>query len=216
MKTPPRLQVLIAEGLINSVSRQLRSGKEAEVFVVRCGDDTRAAKVYKAATHRSFRQAVDYTENRKVRNSRQARAMAKGTRYGREQQEAAWQSAEVDALSLLAAARRRVPKPFTSFHRVLLQPVGSRTSGPAERSPTAVAGPAGGRLCAGGQGRGWGVAEPPSGPVPTPLRGAAEPATAAARAYSDGAVDASPTPPVPGGRGGIGGGRPGTASAAGA
>ena len=104
MKTPARLQVLIDEGLIDSVLRQLKSGKEAEVFVVRCGDETRAAKVYKAATHRSFRQAVDYTENRKVKNSRQARAMAKGTRYGREQQEAAWQSAEVDALFRLAAA----------------------------------------------------------------------------------------------------------------
>ena len=120
MKTPPRLQVLIDEGLIDSVLRQLKSGKEAEVFVVRCGDETRAAKVYKAATHRSFRQAVDYTENRKVKNSRQARAMAKGTRYGREQQEAAWQSAEVDALFRLAAAGVRVPNPFHFFEGVLL------------------------------------------------------------------------------------------------
>ena len=120
MKTPARLQVLIDEGLIDSVLRQLKSGKEAEVFVVRCGDETRAAKVYKAATHRSFRQAVDYTENRKVKNSRQARAMAKGTRYGREQQEAAWQSAEVDALFRLAAAGVRVPKPFHFFEGVLL------------------------------------------------------------------------------------------------
>jgi RIO kinase 1 len=120
MKTPARLQVLIDEGLIDSVLRQLKSGKEAEVFVVRCGDETRAAKVYKAATHRSFRQAVDYTENRKVKNTRQARAMAKGTRYGREQQEAAWQSAEVDALFRLAAAGVRVPKPFHFFEGVLL------------------------------------------------------------------------------------------------
>jgi RIO kinase 1 len=120
MKTPNRLQVLIDEGLVDSVLRQLKSGKEAEVFVVRCGDETRAAKVYKAATHRSFRQAVDYTENRKVKNSRQARAMAKGTRYGREQQEAAWQSAEVDALFRLAAAGVRVPKPFHFFEGVLL------------------------------------------------------------------------------------------------
>ena len=120
MKTPDRLQVLIDEGLIDSVVRQLKSGKEAEVFVVRRGDETCAAKVYKAATHRSFRQAVDYTENRKVKNSRQARAMAKGTRYGREQQEATWQSAEVDALFRLAAAGVRVPKPFHFFEGVLL------------------------------------------------------------------------------------------------
>ena len=75
MKTPARLQSLQDEGFIDSVQRQLMSGKEATVYVVRCGDETRCAKVYKEATHRSFRQAVDYTENRKVKNSRQARAM---------------------------------------------------------------------------------------------------------------------------------------------
>ena len=120
MKTPIRLQVLVDEGLIDSVVRQLMSGKEANVYVVRCGDDTRAAKVYKDATHRSFRQAVDYTENRKVKNTRQARAMAKGTRYGRAQQEAVWQSAEVDALHRLAAAGVRVPKPYNFAEGVLL------------------------------------------------------------------------------------------------
>ncbi|MEP7099185.1 MAG: PA4780 family RIO1-like protein kinase, partial [Burkholderiales bacterium] len=113
-------QSLIAEGLIDSVQRQLMSGKEAMVFVVRCGDETRCAKVYKEATHRSFRQAVDYTENRKVKNTRQARAMAKGTRFGRESQEAAWQSAEVDALYRLAAAGVRVPKPLNFHDGVLL------------------------------------------------------------------------------------------------
>jgi RIO kinase 1 len=120
MKAPPRLQVLIDEGLIDSVSRQLMSGKEAQVFVVQCGDDTRCAKVYKEATNRSFRQAVDYTENRKVKNSRQARAMAKGTRFGRQAQEAAWQSAEVDALYRLAGAGVRVPKPYNFHEGVLL------------------------------------------------------------------------------------------------
>lgn len=120
MKAPKRLQSLIDEGLIDSVVRQLMSGKEAVVYVVRCGDDTRCAKIYKEATHRSFRQAVDYTENRKVKNSRQARAMAKGTRYGREQQEAAWQSAEVDALYRLDAAGVRVPQPYNFADGVLL------------------------------------------------------------------------------------------------
>jgi RIO kinase 1 len=120
MKAPPRLQPLIEEGLIDTVVRQLMSGKEATVYVVRCGDDTRCAKVYKEATHRSFRQAVDYTENRKVKNSRQARAMAKGTKFGREAQEAAWQSAEVDALYRLAAAGVRVPKPYNFLDGVLL------------------------------------------------------------------------------------------------
>ena len=120
MKPPERLQPLIDEGLIDTVVRQLMSGKEAMVFVVRCGDETRCAKVYKEATHRSFRQAVDYTENRKVKNTRQARAMAKGSRYGRESQEAAWQSAEVDALYRLAAAGVRVPKPYNFHDGVLL------------------------------------------------------------------------------------------------
>jgi RIO kinase 1 len=120
VKAPARLQTLIDEGLIDSVSRQLMSGKEAMVFVVQCGNETRCAKVYKEATNRSFRQAVDYTENRKVKNTRQARAMAKGTRFGREAQEAAWQSAEVDALYRLAAAGVRVPKPFNFFEGVLL------------------------------------------------------------------------------------------------
>jgi RIO kinase 1 len=111
---------LIEDGLIDNVVRQLMSGKEATVFVVNCGNETRCAKVYKEADKRSFRQAVDYTENRKTKNSRQARAMAKGTKFGREAQERAWQSAEVDALYRLAAAGVRVPKPYNFYEGVLL------------------------------------------------------------------------------------------------
>jgi RIO kinase 1 len=120
MKTPARLRSLVDEGLIDVVVRQLMSGKEAMVFVVRCGGESRCAKVYKEATQRSFRQAVDYTENRKVKNTRQARAMAKGTRFGRQAQEAAWRSAEVDALYRLAAAGVRVPRPYNFHDGVLL------------------------------------------------------------------------------------------------
>ena len=120
MKPPQRLQSLIEEGLIDTVVRQLMSGKEAQVYVVRSGEETRCAKVYKEATQRSFRQAVDYTENRKVKNTRQARAMAKGSRFGRQAIEAAWQSAEVDALYRLAAAGVRVPKPYNFHEGVLL------------------------------------------------------------------------------------------------
>jgi RIO kinase 1 len=120
VKAPPRLQSLVEEGLIDTVVRQLMSGKEAMVYVVRCGDETRCAKIYKEATSRSFRQAVDYTENRKVKNSRQARAMAKGSKFGRQAQEAAWQSAEVDALYRLAAAGVRVPQPYNFHDGVLL------------------------------------------------------------------------------------------------
>jgi len=120
MKIPKRLEPLLEDGLIDGVVRQLMSGKEAMVFVVVCGDDIRCAKVYKEANKRSFRQAVDYTENRKTKNSRQARAMAKGSKYGREMQEAAWQSAEVDALYRLAAAGVRVPTPYNFHEGVLL------------------------------------------------------------------------------------------------
>jgi RIO kinase 1 len=120
MKIPKRLEPLLEDGLIDDVTRQLMSGKEAMVFVVRCGDEVRCAKVYKEANKRAFRQSVDYTENRKVKNSRQARAMAKGTRYGREAQEAAWQSAEVDALYRLANAGVRVPTPYNFHSGVLL------------------------------------------------------------------------------------------------
>ena len=120
MKIPPRLQPLLEDGLIDDVTRQLMSGKEAMVFVVVCGDEVRCAKVYKEANKRSFRQSVDYTEGRKTKNSRQARAMQKGSKYGRESQEAAWQSAEVDALYRLADAGVRVPTPYNFYEGVLL------------------------------------------------------------------------------------------------
>ncbi|MGH8619905.1 MAG: PA4780 family RIO1-like protein kinase [Burkholderiales bacterium] len=120
MKIPARLQPLLEDGLIDAVVRQLKSGKEAMVFVVRCGDEIRCAKVYKEANKRAFRQAVDYTENRKTKNSRRARAMEKRTKYGRKAQEEAWQSAEVDALYRLAAAGVRVPTPYNFHEGVLL------------------------------------------------------------------------------------------------
>ena len=120
MKTPKRIEPLVEEGLVDEVLRQLMSGKEAEVYVVRCGEHVRCAKVYKEAGKRSFRQSVQYTEGRKVKNSRRARAMEKGTRYGRQEQEQAWQSAEVDALHRLAAAGVRVPRPYNFLDGVLL------------------------------------------------------------------------------------------------
>ena len=134
MKTPERLEPLMADGLIDTVVRQLMSGKVAMVFVVRNGDEVLCAKVYKEANKRSFRQAVDYTEGRKVKNSRQARAMAKGTRFGRQEQEAAWQHAEVDALHRLADAGVRVPKPYNFHEGVLLMELVTGADGmPAPR-----------------------------------------------------------------------------------
>ena len=120
MKTPKRIEALVQEGLVDEVMRQLMSGKEATVYVVRCGDDIRCAKVYKEASQRSFKQAAVYQEGRKVKNSRQARAMEKGTRYGRKMQEEVWQNAEVDALYRLAAAGVKVPTPYICFEGVLL------------------------------------------------------------------------------------------------
>lgn len=120
MKTPKRLAGLLDEGLIDEVLGQLMSGKEATVYVVRCGEAIRCAKVYKDATQRSFKKSASYQEGRKVKNSRQARAMEKGSRYGRKMQEEVWQNAEVDALYRLASAGVRVPQPHICFEGVLL------------------------------------------------------------------------------------------------
>ena len=120
MKLPKRLQPLVEDGLIDDVVSQLMSGKEATVYVVRCGSEQRCAKVYKEAAKRSFKKAVQYQEGRKVRNSRRARAMEKGSRYGRQEQEDVWQNAEVDALYRLAAAGVRVPEPFGCVDGVLI------------------------------------------------------------------------------------------------
>ena len=107
------------------------SGKEAMVYVVRCGEDIRCAKVYKEANKRGFRQAANYTEGRKMKSSRRARAMEKGTRYGRKAQEDAWQSAEVDALYRLAAAGVRVPQPYHFHAGVLLMELVTDSHGEA-------------------------------------------------------------------------------------
>jgi len=120
MKTPDGLQALIDDGVIDEVLRPLKSGKEAAVYVVRSGDQVRCAKVYKDMAQRSFQQRVQYQEGRKVRGSREARAMGKATRYGRKQAEVAWKNTEVDALYQLRDAGVRVPEPFGYFHGVLV------------------------------------------------------------------------------------------------
>lgn len=120
MKVPKRLQPLVEDGMIDEVISQLMSGKEAQVFVVRAGEHVQCAKVFKEAKQRSFKQAVEYQEGRKVRNSRRARAMSKKTQYGQKEQENAWLNAEVDALYQLAAAGVRVPKPYGFIDGILL------------------------------------------------------------------------------------------------
>lgn len=120
MKIPKQIQPLVDDGLVDEVISRLMSGKEADVYVVRCGDEIRCAKVYKDAVKRSFKKAVQYQEGRKVRNSRRGRAMEKGSKFGRQQQEETWQNAEVDALYLLASAGVRVPQPYDCMNGVLL------------------------------------------------------------------------------------------------
>ena len=120
MKTPTGLQPLIDDGVIDEVMRPLKSGKEAAVYVVRSGDDVRCAKVYKDMAQRSFQQRVQYQEGRKVRGSRESRAIGKATKYGRKQQETAWKNTEVDALYQLRDAGVRVPEPHGYYHGVLV------------------------------------------------------------------------------------------------
>ncbi len=120
MKIPKRILPLVDDGLVDEVIRPLMSGKEADVYVVRCGSEIRCAKIYKEADKRSFKQAVQYQEGRKVRNSRRARAMEKGSRFGRKENEHVWQNAEVDALYRLTDVGVRVPQPFGCFDGVLL------------------------------------------------------------------------------------------------
>ena len=134
MKTPKRLESLQEDGLIDEVVRPLMSGKEASVYVVRCGTELRCAKVYKEANKRSFRHASEYQEGRTTRNTRDARAMAKGSKHGRKEQEDSWQNAEVTALFQLAAAGVRVPKPYDFLEGVLLMElVGDGMGGVAPR-----------------------------------------------------------------------------------
>lgn len=120
MKTPKRLQPLVEEGLIDEVISQLKSGKEATVYLVRCGDVRRAAKMYKDTEQRSFKQAAVYREGRKTRNSRDARAMERGSKHGKRAQDEQWYNAEVDALYKLAAAGVRVPTPLGFYDGVLI------------------------------------------------------------------------------------------------
>jgi len=120
VKTPEGLRALIDDGVIDEVLRPLKSGKEAAVYVVRSGNEVRCAKVYKDMAQRSFQQRVQYQEGRKVRGSREARAVGKASKYGRKQQETAWKNTEVDALYQLRDAGVRVPEPYGYYHGVLV------------------------------------------------------------------------------------------------
>jgi RIO kinase 1 len=134
MKIPKGLQPLIEDGIVDEVVRSLRSGKEANIYVVRSGAQLRCAKVYRDLAQRSFQRRAQYQEGRKVRGSREMRAMAKSTRFGRKEQEHEWKNAEVDALYRLVEAGVRVPKPYGYFNGVLLMELVTDSQGdPAPR-----------------------------------------------------------------------------------
>jgi RIO kinase 1 len=134
LKTPAGLQPLIDDGVIDEVMRSLKSGKEATVYIVRTGSQLRCAKLYRDMGQRSFQRRTVYQEGRKVRGSRQTRAMNKSTRFGRREQEAAWKNAEVDALYQLVAAGVRVPKPYGYFNDTLIMELVTDAAGdPAPR-----------------------------------------------------------------------------------
>jgi RIO kinase 1 len=134
MKVPKGLQPLIEDGVIDEVVRSLKSGKEATVYVVRSGTHLRCAKVYRDMAQRSFQRRAQYQEGRKVRGSRETRAMSRSTRFGRREQEHEWKNAEVDALYRLVAADVRVPRPFGYFNDVLIMELVTDESGnPAPR-----------------------------------------------------------------------------------
>lgn len=120
--------------MIDDVLGQLQSGKEAEVYLVHAEGEVRCAKVYKEANNRTFKQKTQYTEGRKTRNSRQARAMESNSKFGRKERESEWQNTEVDALYRLAAAGVRVPKPLMFYEGVLvLEMVADEDGHPAPR-----------------------------------------------------------------------------------
>ncbi|HEY6515536.1 MAG TPA: PA4780 family RIO1-like protein kinase [Steroidobacteraceae bacterium] len=134
MKVPKGLEPLLDDGVIDEVIRSLKSGKEATVYVVRSGADLRCAKVYRNMAQRSFQRRAQYQEGRKVRGSRETRAMSRGTRFGRREQEHEWKNAEVDALYRLVAADVRVPRPFGYFNDVLVMELVKDAAGdPAPR-----------------------------------------------------------------------------------
>jgi len=117
------LAPLLADGIIEEVVGRLKSGKEADLWLVRHGDEIVAAKVYKARQARSFRNNAAYKEGRQVRDTRMQRAMDRGTRFGQAAAEEAWKAKEADALYALHAAGVRVPKPVLFYQGVLLMEV---------------------------------------------------------------------------------------------
>jgi RIO kinase 1 len=114
------LAPLVADGVVEEICARLKSGKEADLWLVRHGGALVAAKVYKAREARSFRNNAGYKEGRQVRDTRTQRAMDRGSRFGQAAAEEAWKAKEADALHALHAAGVRVPRPVMFYEGVLL------------------------------------------------------------------------------------------------
>ncbi|HWV36873.1 MAG TPA: RIO1 family regulatory kinase/ATPase [Vulgatibacter sp.] len=128
------LELLLADGVIDEVVSRLKSGKEADVWLVVHEGRLVAAKIYKERSSRNFKNNAGYTEGRRVRNSRTQRAIDKGSRFGQAAAEEAWKSAEADSLYKLHAAGVRVPTPVMFYEGVLLMELVTGADGhPAPR-----------------------------------------------------------------------------------
>jgi RIO kinase 1 len=134
MRIPESLASLADYGIIEEVVRPLMSGKEAQIYLVVSAGQQRVAKVYKEAQNRTFKHRAAYTEGRKVRNSRDQRAMGKNSRHGRAQAESAWKTTEVETIYRLRDAGVRVPTPYHFIDGVLIMEMVSDMDGhPAPR-----------------------------------------------------------------------------------
>ncbi len=119
----------------------LKTGKEADVFLLDRTAGERsvllAAKRYRTADHRTFHRNASYTEGRKTRNSRDTRALAKKTSFGREVAAGQWAWAEWESLQRCWEAGVPVPYPVQIDGTEILMELVTHDGTPAPRMATA-------------------------------------------------------------------------------
>jgi RIO kinase 1 len=116
----------------------LKTGKEADVFLVNRAAPgtpgvTLAAKRYRGEEHRTFHRSAEYAEGRRVRNTRDARAMASKSRHGRSVAAGQWAWAEWEALKRFWLAGVPVPYPVQLDGTELLMELVTTGGEPAPR-----------------------------------------------------------------------------------
>lgn len=111
-----------AEGLVSEVVGQLKSGKEATVFICRAGDPAKlvAVKYYRSRLGRGFQNRAAYQHGRVIGDARTARAVANRSRHGLRAAEALWVNHEFDMLCHLRAAGVDVPEPIAATDSAIL------------------------------------------------------------------------------------------------